>query len=83
MNRTDQDGDAFEDFFKKYEKYIHYHIHDLDMKDPHNELYVESVCALYYYWKMLRDRAGMDVTEIDVDSVIRVRLMALQERKNG
>ncbi|UJL45770.1 hypothetical protein KFZ58_15485 [Virgibacillus sp. NKC19-16] len=79
MNQTGEE--SFEVFFKQHQHRIHYHIHDLDIKDPQNEFYVEGICALFYYWKMQQAEAGMDLAYFDIDSIIRVRLIALWDRR--
>ncbi|WP_373893766.1 hypothetical protein [Virgibacillus sp. CBA3643] len=79
MNRSGEE--SFEAFFKQQKHRIHYHIHDLDIKDPRNEFYVEGIGALFYYWKMKQAGADMDLVYVDIDSVIRVRLIALWDRR--
>ncbi|MBY7144491.1 hypothetical protein KFZ56_15815 [Virgibacillus sp. NKC19-3] len=79
MHRLEED--SFETFFRQHKHRIHYHIHDLDIKDPQNEFYVEGFCALFYFWKIKQARAGTISAGVDVDSIIRVYLIDLLDRK--
>ncbi|MBP2258780.1 hypothetical protein [Virgibacillus alimentarius] len=72
-------GESFEHFFERNRKRIHYHIHDLGIRDLHNEYYTEGVYALWKWWKM--DQQSRDPVAIDIDTMIRVLLMEMVERK--
>ncbi|WP_255695068.1 hypothetical protein [Virgibacillus salidurans] len=37
---------TLEDIFKQNEKRIHYHIHKLNIRDPHQEFYTEGLVAM-------------------------------------
>lgn len=71
--------DSFGVFLKQQEQRIHYHIHDLDIKDPFHAFYLEGVYALWKWWKIEQTRKGSMV--IDIDSMIRIHLMELCNKK--
>jgi len=73
------EGETFADFFKRNEKRVHYHIHDLDILDDRNEYYVAGVYALWKWWKI--DQVSEGSIGLDADAMIRILLMELYERK--
>ncbi|MCF3942605.1 sigma-70 family RNA polymerase sigma factor [Oceanobacillus alkalisoli] len=44
---TDQKHLTFEEIFKQNERRIHYHIHRLGIRDPHQDFYSEGLFALW------------------------------------
>jgi len=48
------EGETFADFFKRNEKRVHYHIHDLDILDDRNEYYVTGLCVM----EVVENRSG-------------------------
>jgi RNA polymerase sigma factor (sigma-70 family) len=49
---------TFEEIFKQNEKRIHYHIHKLHIRDPHNEFYVEGLYAMWVAYKKYQPDKG-------------------------
>ena len=49
---------TFEDIFKQNEKRIHYHIHKLGIRDPHQEYFVEGIYALWTAYKKFEPNKG-------------------------
>ncbi|WP_234028515.1 hypothetical protein [Lentibacillus sp. Marseille-P4043] len=37
----------FEEIFEQNKRRIHYHIHKLNIRDPHREYFQEGLCALW------------------------------------
>ncbi|MUV37106.1 DNA-directed RNA polymerase [Lentibacillus sp. JNUCC-1] len=51
---------TFEEVFKQNERRIHYHIHRLNIRDPHQEYFQEGLCALWNaYEKYAPDKGPM------------------------
>jgi len=73
------EGETFADFFKRNERRIHHHIHDLGIRDDRHEFYVAGVYALWKWWKI--DQVSEGFIGLDADSMIRILLMELYERK--
>ncbi|WP_343327858.1 sigma-70 family RNA polymerase sigma factor [Lentibacillus saliphilus] len=55
-----QQNFTFEEIFKQNERRIHYHIHRLNIRDPHDEYFQEGLCALWNaYEKYEPDKGPM------------------------
>jgi RNA polymerase sigma factor (sigma-70 family) len=72
-------GFTFEEIFKQNEKRIHYHIHKLQIRDPHNEFYVEGLYAMWLAYKNYQPEKGPLATYFNF--VIRNRLIDMIRNK--
>lgn len=70
---------TFEEIFKQNENRIHYHIHKLRIRDPHNEFYVEGLFALWLAYKNYQPDKGPLSTYFNY--VIRNRMIDMIRKK--
>lgn len=71
---------TFEEIFQQNEKRIHYQIHKLHIRDPHNEFYIEGLYAMWLAYKNYQPDKGPMATYFNY--VIRNRLIDLIRNKN-
>ncbi|WP_010096055.1 sigma-70 family RNA polymerase sigma factor [Ornithinibacillus scapharcae] len=70
---------TFEEIVKQNENRIHYQIHKLNIRDPHNEFYVEGLYAMWIAYKNYQPDKGPLATYFNF--VIRNRLIDLIRSK--
>ncbi|HAM79227.1 RNA polymerase sigma factor [Ornithinibacillus bavariensis] len=70
---------TFEEIVKQNEKRIYYHIHKLQIRDPHNEFYVEGLYAMWLAYKNYQPDKGPLATYFNF--IIRNRLIDLIRSK--
>lgn len=70
---------SFEDIFRQNERRIHYHIHRLNIQDPHREFYVEGLHAMWTAYKKYRPDQGVLSTYFNF--TIRNRLIDMLRKK--
>lgn len=70
---------TFEEIFKQNENRIHYHIHKLQIRDPHNEFYVEGLYAMWLAYKRYQPDKGPLATYFNF--MIRNRMIDLIRNK--
>ncbi|PAV28371.1 hypothetical protein CIL05_17210 [Virgibacillus profundi] len=64
---------TFEEIYKQNKQRIHYHIHQLNIHDPHKEYYVEGLTALWHAYKRYDPNKGPMGTYFNY--IIRYRLI--------
>ncbi|OZU88221.1 hypothetical protein CIL03_11240 [Virgibacillus indicus] len=64
---------TFEEIYNQNKQRIHYHIHQLNIHDPHREFYVEGLTALWHAYKTYEPDKGPMATYFN--SIIRYRLI--------
>ncbi|HLR81019.1 MAG TPA: sigma-70 family RNA polymerase sigma factor [Bacillota bacterium] len=77
---TEQEGMTFEDVFKQNERRIHYHIHRLNLRDPHQEYFQEGLVALWKAYETYQPDQGPMSTYFNYQ--IRNRLIDLIRKQS-
>ncbi|GAQ18283.1 RNA polymerase sigma factor [Oceanobacillus picturae] len=72
--------EAFEEIVKQNERRIHFHIHRLNLSDPHKEYFQEGLCAMWNAYETYEPDKGPMATYFNY--TIRNRLVDLA-RKQG
>ncbi|MBT2218028.1 sigma-70 family RNA polymerase sigma factor [Virgibacillus dakarensis] len=72
-------GESFEEVLRKHEGRIYYHIHKLNIFDPHKEFYQEGLCALWEAYKTYQPEKAQLSTHLH--NAIRNRLIDLLRKK--
>jgi len=71
---------TFEEIFEQNKRRIHYHIHKLNIRDPHQEFYQEGLCALWNAYDAYKPEKGPMGTYFNF--MIRNRLIDLIRKEN-
>lgn len=71
---------TFEEIFKQNENRIHYQLHKLQIRDPHNEFYVEGLYAIWLAYKKYQPDKGPMATYFNF--AIRNRLIDMIRSKS-
>ncbi|WP_090236158.1 sigma-70 family RNA polymerase sigma factor [Lentibacillus halodurans] len=71
---------TFEEIFKQNERRIHYHIHRLNIRDPHQEFYQEGLVAMWNAYENYKPDKGPMATYFNY--MIRNRLIDLIRKQN-
>ncbi|MFD1362394.1 sigma-70 family RNA polymerase sigma factor [Lentibacillus salinarum] len=71
---------TFEEIFKQNELRIHYHIHRLNIRDPHHEYYQEGLVAMWNAYEKYEPDKGPLATYFNY--TIRNRLIDLMRKQN-
>lgn len=74
------EGMTFEEIFKQNERRIHYHIHRLNLRDPHQEYFQEGLVALWKAYENYQPDKGPMSTYFNYQ--IRNRLIDLIRKKS-
>ncbi|UJL45782.1 sigma-70 family RNA polymerase sigma factor [Virgibacillus sp. NKC19-16] len=77
MNR---DNVTFEEIFKQNERRIHYQIHKLNIRDPHQEFYTEGLVAMWNAYEKYQPDKGPMATYFNY--TIRNRMIDLMRKQN-
>ncbi|WP_404458951.1 sigma-70 family RNA polymerase sigma factor [Oceanobacillus kapialis] len=72
--------ESFEEIMKQNERRVHYHIHRLNLSDPHQEYFQEGLCAMWNAYENYNPDKGTMATYFNY--TIRNRLVDLA-RKQG
>ncbi|TFJ92127.1 sigma-70 family RNA polymerase sigma factor [Lentibacillus salicampi] len=70
----------FEEIFKQNERRIHYHIHRLNIQDPHKEFYQEGLVAMWRAYENYQPDKGPMATYFNY--IIRNRMIDLMRKQN-
>ncbi|GGA91587.1 RNA polymerase sigma factor [Ornithinibacillus halotolerans] len=70
---------SFEEIYNQNKNRIHYQIHRLNIRDPHNEFYVEGIYALWNAYKKYEPDKGQMATYFNY--IIRNRLIDMLRSK--
>ncbi|HLR08764.1 MAG TPA: sigma-70 family RNA polymerase sigma factor [Bacillota bacterium] len=76
----DKNKVTFEEIFRQNERRIHYHIHKLNISDPHREFYQEGLVAMWNAYRAYRPDKGPLATYFNY--TIRNRLIDLMRKQN-
>ncbi|WP_373895127.1 sigma-70 family RNA polymerase sigma factor [Virgibacillus sp. CBA3643] len=74
------DNETFEEIFKQNERRIHYHIHKLNIRDPHQEFYSEGLVAMWNAYEKYQPDKGPMSTYFNY--TIRNRMIDLMRKRN-
>lgn len=70
---------TFEEIFKQNERRIHYHLHKLNINDPHRDFYQEGLCAMWNAYETYQPDKGPMATYFNY--IIRNRLIDLLRKQ--
>lgn len=70
---------SFEEIFAENERRIHFHIHRLNLTDPHQEFYQEGLCALWHAYESYQPDKGTLATYFNY--TIRNRMIDLLRKQ--
>lgn len=79
QEKKQQAKPSFEELFQQNERRIHYHIHKLNIQDPHHEFFVEGMYAMWCAYKNYRPDQGVMSTYFNY--IIRNRLIDMLRKK--
>ncbi|MFD1362314.1 sigma-70 family RNA polymerase sigma factor [Lentibacillus salinarum] len=74
-------NDTFEDIFNQNKRRIHYHLHQLQMSDPHQVYYQEGLVAMWNAYRKYEPDKGPMATYFNY--MIRNRLIDLIRKETG
>ncbi|MBP1970757.1 RNA polymerase sigma factor (sigma-70 family) [Virgibacillus natechei] len=75
-----KDNVTFEEIFKQNERRIHYYIHRLNIRDPHQEFYTEGLVAMWNAYEKYQPDKGPMATYFNY--TIRNRMIDLMRKEN-
>ncbi|WP_449355170.1 sigma-70 family RNA polymerase sigma factor [Virgibacillus natechei] len=75
-----KDNVIFEEIFKQNERRIHYHIHKLNIRDPHQEFYTEGLVAMWNAYEKYQPDKGPMATYFNY--TIRNWMIDLMRKRN-
>ncbi|HLS07975.1 sigma-70 family RNA polymerase sigma factor [Lentibacillus sp.] len=71
---------TFDEIFKQNERRIHYYIHRLNIRDPHQEYYQEGLVAMWDAYEKYQPDKGPMATYFNY--IIRNRMIDLMRKQN-
>ncbi|SFD87923.1 RNA polymerase sigma factor, sigma-70 family [Lentibacillus persicus] len=74
-----EDSVTFEEIFKQNERRIHYHIHKLNIRDPHQEFYSEGLVAMWNAYEKYQPDKGPMATYFNF--IIRNRMIDMIRKR--